>query len=228
MPDGWLAIAPDLRGFGASEAGSLDGWSMDVFADDVAALLDSLAVPRAVVCGLSMGGYVAFAFWRRHRERVRGLVLADTRAGADSEEGRAGRHAVAEEVLVKGSAVVARAMLPRLLAAATRDEAPEVVDRVRSMMENTAPASIARAQRAMAERPDSTGDLAGIDVPVLVVTGEEDVLTGPAEARAMVDALPRATLALIPGAGHLSPVERPAAFNAALYAFLRSLPGDRG
>lgn len=224
LPAGWHGLAPDLRGFGAAPACPAAGWTMDTFADDLARLLDEQGIGRAVVCGLSMGGYVAFAFWRRHTERVRALVLADTRAGADTAEGRASRHAMAKEVVERGTEVVARAMLPKLFAPSTRREKPDVVERVRAMIEGTAPATVAAAQLAMAARPDSTPDLPGIAVPALVVVGEEDALTGPDEARAMASALPAARLEIIPRAGHLSPMERPAAFNAILGDWLASLP----
>lgn len=228
LPAGWHGLAPDLRGFGSAPAGAGAGlaadWTMDTFADDMAALLDGHGIERAVVCGLSMGGYISFAFWRRHGDRVRALVLADTRAGADTAEGRASRHAMAEEVVERGTEVVARAMLPKLFAPSTRREKPEVVERVRSMIEGTAPATVAAAQRAMAARPDSTPDLPGIVVPTLVVAGEQDALTGPDEARSMAHALPAARLELIPDAGHMSPMERPEAFNAVLGDWLGSLP----
>ncbi len=223
LPDGWRGLAPDLRGFGESPAGDREDWSMDLFADDLALLLDGLDLDAVTLCGLSMGGYVAFAFWRRHRDRVRALVLADTRAGADDEAGRANRRAVAEEVLEKGSGVVAQAMVPKLLAPGTRAGRPDVVARVRAMIRGTEPRTIARTQLAMAARPDSVPDLPGIDVPTLVVAGSEDALTGPDTARSLADGVPGARLDIIPGAGHLSPMERPDAFNRVLGDWLRAL-----
>lgn len=217
---GWQAVVPDLRGFGQSGRGALDDWTMDTFADDLAALVGVLGLGPAVVCGLSMGGYVAFAFWRRHRDLCRGLVLADTRAAADTEVGRAGRREMADRVLAEGTGFVADDMLPRLLSGYTRRERPAVVTRVRAMIEGTPAETIARAQRAMAVRPDSRRDLGGIDVPVLVVAGEEDALIPVGEAEAMATTIPGARLELVPDAGHLAPTEDAVAFNRILAGWL--------
>ncbi len=223
---GWRAVVPDLRGFGRSGPGTEDDWTMDTFADDLAGLIRSLELGPVVLCGLSMGGYVAFAFWRRHRDLCRGLVLADTRAEADTEAGRANRYEMADRVLAEGKGFVADAMLPMLLSARTRQEQPPVVRRVRDMIGATTARTIARAQRAMAARPDSTRDLGGIDVPVLVVAGEEDAIV-PADATDnMAARIPGARLHLVPGAGHLSPMEQPAAFNDALTRWLAVFPRE--
>ncbi|MEJ2185458.1 MAG: alpha/beta fold hydrolase [Gemmatimonadota bacterium] len=219
----WRTVVPDLRGFGRSGPGELDAWTMDTFADDLAELIRVLEVGPVVLCGLSMGGYVAFAFWRRHGELCRGLVLADTRAAADDEAGRTGRHEMAERVLADGTGFVADGMLPNLLSADTRRERPAVVARVRAMIEGTPAVSIARAQKAMAARPDSTRDLAGIDVPVLVVAGEEDAIIPVDVTEDMAESIPGARLDLVPGAGHLAPMEDPATFNRALNTWLASL-----
>jgi pimeloyl-ACP methyl ester carboxylesterase len=214
-------IVPDLRGFGASDVTS-GTVTMDAFADDLAALLDALGIREAVtLCGLSMGGYIAFAFWQRHRERVAKLVLCDTRSAADSEELRQTRLSVAEQVLSAGPSVAVAAMLPRLLAEATPERQPEVARRLEEMMRQTPAEGIAAAQRGMAHRPDVTHLLARIDVPALLLCGQYDAISPPAEMRGMARAMPHAHYVEIPDAGHLSPMENPAAVNAAMRAFLQ-------
>lgn len=220
---GGAPVVPDLRGFGASGPGELEEWTMDVFADDLAGLVERLELGPVVVCGLSMGGYVAFAFWRRHRELCRGLVLADTRAEADTEAGRANRRDMAERVRTEGAGFVADALLPKLLSGRTRRERPAVVERVRAMIDATPAFAIRRAQLAMAARPDSTRDLPEIDVPVLVVAGEEDALIPVDVAERMATRIPGARLELVPDAGHLAPMEDPTAFNQALTKWMATL-----
>ncbi len=225
-PEGWRLIAPDLPGFGESPppAAAVDAYSMDLFADVLAALLDEKGIGKAVVCGLSMGGYIALALWRRHRDRVAALVLADTRAETDDAAARAARASSTAGVRARGSVAEAvESMLPRLLSAATLRDRPGVVKRLRGMMETTPVETFARAQTGMAVRPDSTGLLPAIDVPALVVVGAEDGITPPAAARAMAAAIPGAALRVIPAAGHVTPPEVPAAFGAALSGFLEGL-----
>jgi pimeloyl-ACP methyl ester carboxylesterase len=214
-------IAPDLRGFGDSPRSG--PYSMDRYADDVVALLDALQIDRAVVGGLSMGGYIALALWRRHRNRIRALVLADTRSGADNDEGKQKRGELIALAQSEGSSAVADRQVTGLLGKSTREKQPELVDRIRSIMAGESPDGIVGALEAMRNRPDSTPLLAGIDVPTLIVVGDEDVLTPPKEARAMHAAIRGSRLEVIPGAGHLSNLERPAAFNAALSDFVGSL-----
>lgn len=214
-------IAPDLRGFGDSPRSG--PYSMDRYADDVVALLDALQIDRAVVGGLSMGGYIALALWRRHRNRIRALVLADTRSGADNDEGKQKRGELIALAQSEGSAAVADRQVTGLLGKSTREKQPELVDRIRSIMAGESPDGIVGALEAMRNRPDSTPLLAGIDVPTLIVVGDEDVLTPPKEARVMHAAIRGSRLEVIPGAGHLSNLERPAAFNAALSDFVGSL-----
>ncbi len=221
--DGYRRIAPDLRGMGESDAPDL-GYSMETYAGDLAALLDTLGVEEAVLCGLSMGGYVAFEFLRRWRRRVRGLVLMDTRAEADSPEARRKRDATAAEARESGAGVVADNMLPLMLAPSTITGSPELAERVRAMMAAAPVSGIVGALGAMRDRPDSTEllpTLAGL--PALVVVGEEDRITPPAGARAMAEAIPGARLVTIAGAGHLPPVERPAETTRVLLEFLRSI-----
>jgi 3-oxoadipate enol-lactonase len=221
---GWRAIAPDLRGFGASDV--VGPWDMDQWADDVAALLDHLGVARAVVGGLSMGGYILFALWRRHAARVRALVLADTRAGDDADQARARRGELIALARAQGADAVAESQLAGALGATTRETRPEVVAGLRALMAAQPVEGIVGALEAMRARPDSTPVLPTIAVPTLVVVGEEDALTRPSEARAMRDAIPDARLVPIAHAGHVSCWEQPAAFADALGAFLRALPPE--
>jgi 3-oxoadipate enol-lactonase len=219
--EGYRRIAPDLRGMGLSDAPDL-GYSMATYADDLADLLDALGVDEVVLCGLSMGGYIAFEFLRRWRHRVRGLVLMDTRAEADTPEGRRGRDAATALARDGGAAAVAAAMLPKMLAPSASDM---LVARVREMMSATPVSGIVGALGAMRDRVDSTPLLSTLEgVPALVIVGQEDQITPPDRARAMADALPQARFVSIPGAGHLSPLEQPAAVTEALASFLRSLP----
>jgi 3-oxoadipate enol-lactonase len=218
-------LAPDLRGFGRS-GGAGSATSVDDHADDLACVLDAAGVERAVVGGLSMGGYVALAFWRRHRARVRALVLADTRAGADDEAGRAKRQELMTVAREQGAAAVADRMLEGMVGRSTRRRAPDLVADVRAMLARQPVDAIVAALQALHDRPDSTPDLATIDVPTLVLVGEEDVLTPPAEARRLHEGIAGSRLETIAAAGHVSPLERPAAANHALHDFLASL--DRG
>lgn len=226
LPQRWRFLAPDLRGFGETERGGGEGpLGMDLLADDLAAFLDSQEIERAVVCGLSMGGYIAFALWRWHRARVRALVLCDTRAGADTAEAKEKRRAMAERVRREGVGALAEAQLPLLLSAETRRERPEVVERVREMIESTPQETILRALVGLAERPDSTDLLPTITVPTLVVGGAEDVMTPPDELEALARSIPGAHLQLIEGAGHLPNLENPVAFDRVLVHFLEAIQG---
>lgn len=218
--DGWMCIAPDLRGMGQSDAPDL-GYSMATYADDLLALLNSLGVERVVLCGLSMGGYVAFEMIRRARSRVRGLILMDTRADADSAEARKGRDASSALAREGGAVAIAAAMLPRMLASAAALENPGLVDRVRRMMEATPVAGMLGAITTLRDRPDSAALLPTLtDLPSLVVVGEEDQLTPPALSQAMADLLPGCRLIVVPGAGHLTPMEQPDATTGAVAEFL--------
>jgi len=216
-------IAPDLRGFGASDVteGTV---TMAQFADDLAGLLDALEIGEPVVlCGLSMGGYVAFEFWRRHGSRLKALVLCDTRAASDSPDAAAGRLKTAETVMAEGPSSLVEAMLPKLFAETTRKRHPELIDSVRKVMLSTDPRAVAAAARGMVERADATAMLAKIACPTLVVVGRHDVISPPDEMRAIQAAIPEARLVEIDGAGHMSPLENPVEFNAAIRDFLIGL-----
>jgi pimeloyl-ACP methyl ester carboxylesterase len=217
-------IAPDLRGHGASPAPE-GTYTMDEFADDVIELLDTLHIDVPVVLGgLSMGGYVALSFVARFPQRVRALMLLDTRAGADTPEAAQNREATARTALEAGSArPVVDAMVPKLFCKKTLEQRPERVEPLRAAMERTTARGIAGALRGMAIRPDRRGELARISVPTLVLVGEEDVITPPAEAKAMAEAIPRARFEVIPDAGHLAPYENYAAANQVILRFLNSL-----
>ena len=222
--EGWCRIAPDLRGMGQSDAPDL-GYSMETYSADLAELLDLLGARDAVLVGLSMGGYVAFEFLRRWRKRVRALVLVDTRAEADTAEARAARDASAATAREQGAAAIAESMLPKVLGASTLAGASATVERVRAMMAATPVAGIVGALGAMRDRVDSTPLLAELDgLPALVIVGDEDEVTPPAQARAMAEAIPGASLVVIRSAGHLSPLERPAETTDAILAFLAGLP----
>jgi pimeloyl-ACP methyl ester carboxylesterase len=214
-------IAPDLRGFG--ETSRQPPYSMDQYADDAAALMDALRVERAVIAGLSMGGYVSLAFWRRHRARVRALVLADTRAGADSPEARQKRREMIALARERGSTAVADALIASMVGRSTREKSPEIVDVVYRMMSMAPVDGVVGALQALMDRPDSTDTLPTIDVPALIVVGEDDALTPVAESRAMQAAIRGSRLEVLSHAGHASNVERPAAFNHVLSEFLASL-----
>ena len=214
-------IALDLRGFG--ESSKHGPFSIDQFADDLALLLRLLGIERAVVAGLSMGGYVALAFWRRHRAMVRALVLADTRAGADSDDGREKRRALIDVAKTRGSGAVADAQITGMIGKSTRAKRPALIDDVHRMLGSAPVDGIVGALEAMMERIDSTATLPTIDVPTLVVVGAEDVLTPPSEAEILHEAIRGSRLEVIDHAGHVSNLERPAAFNHVLTEFLASL-----
>jgi YbgC/YbaW family acyl-CoA thioester hydrolase len=218
--DGWTRIAPDLRGMGQSDAPDL-GYSMATYADDLLALLNTLGVDRVVLCGVSMGGYIAFEMLRRAPERIRALVLMDTRAEPDTADARKARDLASAQAREGGAASIAAAMLPRLLGRTVAEENPVLVERVRRMMESTPVAGILGALGALRDRPDSAPLLPTlVALPTLIVVGEDDQITPRDHAQAMADAIPGARLAVVPEAGHLTPVERPEAATALLVDFL--------
>jgi pimeloyl-ACP methyl ester carboxylesterase len=221
-------ITPDQRGFGGSplrgDPASLGRPSLDICADDLMRVLDRLGVEKAVVGGVSMGGYVAMAFLRRHPERVRALILADTKASADTESAAANRLRIADAVeAARSSEPLFDEVMPKLLGETTVAKRPEVVDTVRAAIRQAQPAAVAWAQRAMATRRDSAELLRTANVPALVLVGEEDQLTTRDDAEALAGAMPEARLVTLPEAGHLSPIEDPVAFNAAVGDFLSDL-----
>jgi pimeloyl-ACP methyl ester carboxylesterase len=219
----YQVIVPDLRGFGAAREQSVEEAGMDLLADDVARLLDDRGLDRVVLGGLSMGGYVALAFVRRHADRLSGLVLLDTKASADGDQARDARLEMAERVLAEGTGFVPGAMLPRLLGETSREQRPEVVEEVTALIREQHPKAIAGAQRGMAARAAATDVLASIAVPTLVVTGEEDTVTGPEVGRDLAAGIPGARFLLVEEAGHLANLEQPEIVNEALLDFLAPL-----
>ncbi len=214
-------VALDWPGFGESDIVNTVS-TMEEFADIVAQLMETLGMRQAILCGLSMGGYAAFAFLRKYPQRLSGLILADTRPGADTAEARANRENVAKIALAEGTEAIANMQLPRLISEYTRQHEPQVETRLRQMINEATPQGIAAASRGMALRLDSTDLLAGIQVPTLVIVGEQDALTPPEVARAYAQQIPNAQLVVIPHAGHISNMEQPEAFLLAVRGFLHN------
>ena len=218
---GWRVIAPHFRGFDEPADGHpANHPTVDDYAGHVVDLLDSLHVTEAVFCGLSMGGYVLFALLRHAARYVQGVVLADTRPQADTPEGVEARKRMLTIAAEKGAPGVADEMVPKLLGETTRREEPDVAERVRSLILSNDATAIANAVNVLMTRPDSTPLLASIHIPAMIVVGEEDTLTPPALSQDMQRAVAGADLAIIAGAGHLSNIEQPEAFNAVVARFL--------
>ncbi len=216
-------IAPDLRGCGESQATPAP-YSMDLLADDCIAFLEALKITQpVVVCGLSMGGYVALSLARRHASRLAGLILNDTRAGADSPEAKAGRQRSVDVVRAKGVGEIVEGMLPRLLAPSAYNDNPALVQQLRAIMESSSVEGLAGILLGMKDRPDSTPVLPGLRLPALVIHGTEDQIIPLSEAQAMQAAIPGARLAAIHAAGHMPNLEQPELFNQAVREFLQSL-----
>ena len=217
-------IAPDLQGFGGSTAPDDEStYSMDSFADDAAAVLDELGLDDVVLAGLSMGGYIAFAFLRRHGQRVSALVLADAKAEADPPEAKEKRTSQQTQVRAEGTAGLIEGLSGALLGEATREKKPDVVESTKKLMAENPPAGFIGALEAMKNRPDSTGDLASIAVPTLIIVGETDGVTPIAASEALNQGISGSKLVVIPESGHLSNLEAPEAFNGALAEFLGAL-----
>lgn len=213
-------IAPDLRGFG--ESGGTPS-SVEELADDVRRLVEHLDLPQFVLAGFSMGGYVAFRYLARHADRVRAVMLLDTRAEADTPEGRARRYTAIDKITKDGPQGFLDDFLKLVVSPRTMEARPEIVAEVRGLMEARRVASLTGGLKVLAERPDSTPLLAKIAVPTLIVVGEEDKATPVDSARAMQSAIAGSTLVVIPGAGHVSNIEQSEQFNAALVGFLGGL-----
>jgi 3-oxoadipate enol-lactonase len=220
VANGWQLITPDLRGFG--ESTGPPATSLDDHADDILALFRHLGIERAAIGGLSMGGYIAFALHRRAAQRFRALVLADTRAEADTEEARTNRVKLQQTAREGGPAAVADAMIPKLLGQASSAN-PQIVERVRALVLAARTEGIVDALDALKTRPDSTPTLQTIGCPTLILVGADDGLTPVAASETMQRAMPRAILAIVPESGHLSNLEQPRAFDTALNAFLASV-----
>jgi pimeloyl-ACP methyl ester carboxylesterase len=214
-------IVPDLRGHGESEVGEGPA-TMAKQAADLLRVMNDAQVGRAPLIGVSIGGYILFEFWRKHRERAAALGLCNTKAPADNAEARAGRMQVAKDVLERGIEPFLQSMVPRLLGKSTRESRPDLVDAALRMMRQMSPEDIAQVQRGVAERPDSIDTLKTINVPTLLITGEEDILTGINEAELMRRHISGSRLQVIPKAGHYSPWEQSAEVGRVLRQFLDS------
>jgi len=215
-------ITIDLRGHGESDA-PLWHYSLDQAADDVHGLLDYLSIRQAVFVGLSMGGYILFAFHRKFADRVNGMVLADTRAQADTDEGKQARFEMAQIAYKRGARAIADIMIPKLLSPATIQMRPELVQYVRTMIEGNQVSGIAGDLMAMAERPDSIPLLRRITCPAQIIVGELDLPTPPSDATLMADRISNAHLVIIPGAAHLSNLEQPDLFNKTVGSFVANI-----
>lgn len=217
-------VTPDRPGFGASTAGAA-GYTIDGMADGLAEFLDAAGLKGPVVLGgLSMGGYVALAFARRHPGRLRGLILADTKADPDDDATKATRDKQIASVRSGADGPLVNQTLPKLLSERTKRDHPAVVERARAIGARQKPDAVVAALAALRDRPDANPGLAAVRVPTLVIVGEDDAVTPPSAGKAMADGIPGAKLVPIPGAGHLSNLESPEAFNAAVRAFLAGLP----
>ena len=215
-------LAPDLPEFGETTPGS-EVFAIERSADVIADLLDEIDIEQAVIGGLSMGGYIALAFARRHAQRLRALILADTKAAADDAEAKANRDRLIALVNDGGPVAAANALLPKLFSSATRDKHPEVIETARAIILRQRPAAIIAALYALRDRPDATPGLAAVSVPTLVLVGEEDAVTPPAAAEQLARGIPGAELVSIPRAGHLPNLENAEAFNSAVNSFLQKL-----
>ena len=218
----YRVVLPDLRGHGDSGAGEGPA-TMEKHAADIARVMDDADVGRAPMVGVSIGGYVLFEFWRRYRGRVAALALCNTKAPADSAEARAARLQAAVDVLERGTEPFFESMVPRLLGQTTRETRPDIVAGAVGMMRKMSPEDVAAVQRGMAERPDSVDALTTINVPTLLVTGDEDILTGVAEAELMHQHISDSRLNVVARAGHYSPWEQPEEVGKLLRGFLDSL-----
>jgi 3-oxoadipate enol-lactonase len=219
-PAGWRLLAPDLRGFGPSADGVAR--TLNDMAGDLVEWLDALRIERAVIGGLSMGGYVTLALFRSAPERFTGLILANTRSAADSDEARAGRDTMSALVREKGPAAVADAMLPKLLGETSRRTHPELESLIRALVAANRADGLDGAIHAMKSRADATPLLPGIGLPALVIAGAEDTIVPTHESEEMNRLLPRSHLVVLPRAGHLSNLENAADFSEALGNFLRA------
>jgi pimeloyl-ACP methyl ester carboxylesterase len=218
----YRVVMPDLRGHGDSGIGEGPA-TMEKHAADLARVMDDAEVGRAPLIGTSIGGYILFEFWRRHHERVTALGLFNTKAAADSPDAQAARLQAADDVLDRGTEPFFQSMIPRLFGASTRELRPDRVEGALNLMRKMSAQDVAEAQRGMAERPDSVETLRGIDVPTLLVTGDEDILTGVREAELMRQHIPESQLKVIPKAGHYSAWEQPEEAGKLLRQFLDGL-----
>jgi pimeloyl-ACP methyl ester carboxylesterase len=218
----YRVILPDMRGHGDSGVGEGPA-TMEKHAGDIARVMDDADIGRAALIGVSIGGYALFEFWRRHRGRVAALGLCNTKAPADSADARAGRLQAAKDVLERGTEPFFESMIPRVFGRSTRETRPDLVDGALRMMRKMSPEDVAQVQRGMAERPDSVDTLKTVNVPTLLITGAEDILTGVNEAELMRQHISGSELRVIPKAGHYSAWEQPDEAGKLLRQFLERL-----
>ncbi|MBX3444292.1 MAG: alpha/beta fold hydrolase [Planctomyces sp.] len=213
-------IAPDLRGYGASSV-TPGTSSMRQFADDLAGLLDALGVVEPIVfCGLSMGGSIGWQFLQHHRPRVRAMIVCDARAAADAPEGVRTREQLAERVRREGTGFLPETLMPRLFAPATFEHQPQTIADTRAVIVNTDPEGVASGALGLGSRPDVTAWLPQVDVPTLLIVGEGDKISTVDEMRSIAEAIPGSEFVVIPGAGHMAPLEQPVLVNEAIRRFL--------
>ena len=225
LADDFHVIAPDLRGFGRSDCYD-HTVLMEQYADDLAHLLNALGIDQQVIlCGLSMGGYIAWQFWKRHAARLSHLILCDTRAVPDSPEVAATRLETADLVLREGIGTLVESMTPKLFSQRTLHDNQSIVVATQRVMETAQPAGVSAALRGMARRVDATPWLGNIDLPALVLCGQHDAISGVSEMRGIADAMPRAEFAVIPACGHMAPLEDPVHVNRTLRKFLDASRG---
>ena len=214
-------VAPDLRGFGRTRSDA--PFTIASLADDIHALLGAVGALPCILTSLSMGGYVALAYAKKYPADLRGLILIDTKAEADTPEGKEGRGKMIELARKEGAKAVADQMMPKMLAKDAADQRPQTAATLRKIMEACPQKTIEHALAAMRDRPDRSGELGAIKVPTLVIVGESDAITPPAVAQSMAQKIPGAELVTVRGAGHMSPMEQPEQVNRAMKAFLGRL-----
>ena len=220
LSDGYRIIAPDLPGFGSSPASQTE-LSMRGLADTLVAMLDSMGVAEPVAyCGLSMGGYIGWQFWKHHSQRLSHLVACDTKAAGDTEEIHRARQIAAHSVMQTGATTVADSMLQKLFHDPDSERKQTITQGVHQVISQTSPATIAAGQLAMADRPDATGWISEIEIPTLFVVGEFDGITTPEQMRANADLVPGSKFLQVADAGHMAPLENHVEFNAGLVEFL--------
>jgi pimeloyl-ACP methyl ester carboxylesterase len=218
--DGFQAIAPDIRGHGKSSVDS-GQYSIEVFVDDLIALMDELDFKKVILCGLSMGGYIALRAVEREPKRFKGLILCDTKSEADTNEGKIKRSETMKAVREKGVEVFARAFVKSIFAEKTFKKNPDAVAKIRKIIENNSPTAICGTLLALAARTDTTESLKNIDIPTLILVGEEDKLTTPENARSMQKLIKNSEIHVLKGAAHMSNLENEEEFNNYLMKFLK-------
>ncbi|MEW4490583.1 alpha/beta fold hydrolase [Thalassoglobus sp. JC818] len=224
LSDQFRVIAPDLRGFGTSESDD-DQTTMRQFADDLAAIIRATdGVSKVTLCGLSMGGYIAWEFLQNHPELIERLVLCDTKAAADSAEARQTRFENADRVLNEGPAFLAEGMMEKLFSKSSLSNKSGIVEETKQVILNSSPQAIAAALRGMAQRSDMTSTLAGIELPTLIIVGEEDSITTKDEMETISQSIPNAAFCAVPDAGHMAPLEQPETVTNAIREFLKTNP----